>query len=324
MRSFLYEADWFGYCPLVWIFIFFIYSAFGWIWECLYMSVLEKHLTNRGFLYGPWIPLYGTSGTLLMMFIQPFREWWWAVAIVGMIFCTCAEEITGRLMDRFFDVQYWTYEGYPGNIDNFICIPASLLWGVFTLIAAYPCWKPLVSLTEYLGLREITDIVFFMVVLFVIDVTISIKNAVDFKNVIASLVSIKDRAAELRERVSAMSEEYYSRHPVQSAIKDKLEPDLNHIPGSIRKIREKIRELRLRYSEDPEKSSADMSEIDRLEDDLSDMEAEARHMGRHFRVYLEHLRLTSPGAYVRKLGYPVKKLASVTAEFVRNRRDRQE
>ena len=56
----------------LWIFIFFLYSFFGWVWESCYRSVKQKKFVNRGYLNGPWLPIYGFSA---LRSVSPWSFW---------------------------------------------------------------------------------------------------------------------------------------------------------------------------------------------------------------------------------------------------------
>lgn len=45
------------------IFLFFIYSFVGWLWETVYCSIKDKKFAYRGFLVGPYCPVYGFAVT---------------------------------------------------------------------------------------------------------------------------------------------------------------------------------------------------------------------------------------------------------------------
>lgn len=55
------------------VFLFFIYSFIGWLWETIYCSILDKHFVYRGFLFGPYCPVYGFAVTTVLVFTQPFQ-----------------------------------------------------------------------------------------------------------------------------------------------------------------------------------------------------------------------------------------------------------
>ena len=58
-----------AYTPLQWLLIFFVYSVLGWVWESCYVSVKSKRWVNRGFLYGPLCPIYGSGAVLILLML---------------------------------------------------------------------------------------------------------------------------------------------------------------------------------------------------------------------------------------------------------------
>lgn len=57
------------------IFFFFITSAGGFLWEVLIFYVKDGRFRNRGFLYGPWLPVYGAGAVLFYLLLgSPLRR----------------------------------------------------------------------------------------------------------------------------------------------------------------------------------------------------------------------------------------------------------
>ena len=121
------------YSMTQWLAFFFIYCFFGWCFESVYVSVHEHRWVNRGFMTGPYIPLYG-SGAVLMLFLTiPVRGNYLLMYIVGAIGATVLEYITGTVMENLFGVRYWDYTDKKFNFHGRICLEATVLWGFFTL-----------------------------------------------------------------------------------------------------------------------------------------------------------------------------------------------
>ena len=85
--------------------MFFTYCIAGWIWECIYMSILEKKLLNRGFLNGPYIPIYGFGGWAVYFTLQamngPIRSMNTVkIFLIGLFFATVLEYITSVLLEK--------------------------------------------------------------------------------------------------------------------------------------------------------------------------------------------------------------------------------
>ena len=87
--------------------LFFSYSFLGWVWECLYVSLRRREWINRGFLRGPWLPIYGTGAVLILLATLPVRESGALVFLLGMVTATALEYVTGAAIEKIFHVRYW-------------------------------------------------------------------------------------------------------------------------------------------------------------------------------------------------------------------------
>ncbi len=121
-----------------WLLLFYIFSFFGWIFESVYVSVRQRRAVNRGFLIGPWIPIYGFGGVIILFTALPFYVHPPLVFIAGMVAATVLEYFTGMLMEKLFAVKYWDYTGSPmASKNGYISLPSSLCWGVFSVLLTY-------------------------------------------------------------------------------------------------------------------------------------------------------------------------------------------
>ena len=126
---------------------FFFYSFLGWIYESTLVSVRKRILTNRGFLNGPIIPIYGFAATFIYMAF--YNEY--AISLTeevnalhisevfffGMVIASILEYITSYLMEKFFHAKWWDYSNYPLNIKGRISLPSSLFWGLLSTVMVY-------------------------------------------------------------------------------------------------------------------------------------------------------------------------------------------
>lgn len=56
------------------VFIFCLFSFFGWLFELFLKALAGKGLVNRGFFYGPIIPIYGIVFFLAYSICKPFAD----------------------------------------------------------------------------------------------------------------------------------------------------------------------------------------------------------------------------------------------------------
>ena len=99
---------------------FFFYSFVGWIWESSYVSILTKRLTNRGFLTGPMLPIYGIGAVVMLCATYPVQSSDVGIFLLGLIAATMLEYVTGVVMEALFQVRYWDYSDKKFNIQGHI------------------------------------------------------------------------------------------------------------------------------------------------------------------------------------------------------------
>lgn len=117
------------------LFYYFIFYGFiGWIYESTYISIKNKNLVNRGFLSGPIIPIYGIGATIIYLFISPVKENSFLVFFGGMLFATALEYVVSYVMELIFHIKWWDYSEFKYNVKGRICLPASMLWGVLSIL----------------------------------------------------------------------------------------------------------------------------------------------------------------------------------------------
>lgn len=193
----------YGYTIAQWMFFFFFYSFFGWVWECFYVSIQEKppHFVNRGFMRGPFLPLYGCGGVMMMVVSAPFQHQLIWVFIVGFFGATILELVTGILMESLFKVRYWDYEGKFLNFHGYICFEASVAWGVMTVlmdVLMHPGMKKLIALIPEQVLGPMTNILFFLCA---VDFGMSFKAAIDLRNVLVRMEKLAKELEKIPEKI---------------------------------------------------------------------------------------------------------------------------
>ena len=95
------------YTTSQWVMFFYIYCFLGWVWESAYVSVIKHRFVNRGFLKGPFLPLYGSGAICILVVTIPVRGNIPLMFLIGMVSATVLEYVTGVVMERLFRVRYW-------------------------------------------------------------------------------------------------------------------------------------------------------------------------------------------------------------------------
>lgn len=124
------------------VLFFFFFSIIGWLWEVFYFIVINGQLVNRGFLRGPWLPIYGFGCALLILFTKSKKlrkllnsPMWTFIFIT--IFCTALEYITSYVVEKQTGVRYWDYSKLFMNINGRVCLKNSIFFGIGGSLCIY-------------------------------------------------------------------------------------------------------------------------------------------------------------------------------------------
>lgn len=116
------------------IYLFFVYSFIGWLWETVYCSIQDRRFDYRGFLFGPYCPVYGFAVTTVLVFTEPFQDNLLGLFLSGIVIATAFEYFAGWLLESFFHMKLWDYSREFGNIKGRIAPLISLFWGIGIVI----------------------------------------------------------------------------------------------------------------------------------------------------------------------------------------------
>lgn len=116
---------------------FYLYSFLGWIAECLYCGLPAKKFINRGFLEGPYCPIYGCGAMIVLALLQPFEYYPLLLFLAGIIVTSTLEYMTSYGMEKLFHTKWWDYSNNACNLHGRICLKNSLLFGCMVLFVYY-------------------------------------------------------------------------------------------------------------------------------------------------------------------------------------------
>jgi len=109
---------------------FFTFAFIGWCWEVFYHILGHGVFVNRGTQYGPWLPIYGWGGVLIIALLKKFRDNPFKLFIASFILCGIIEYGTAWYLETFKSLKYWDYTGFFLNIHGRICLEGLLLFGI--------------------------------------------------------------------------------------------------------------------------------------------------------------------------------------------------
>ena len=117
---------------LLWI--FFVYSFIGWCGEAAMAAVHRRKFVNRGFVSGPICPVYGAGAAAVAVFLPELKDQLFFLFLGGMIVTTFVEYLTGRILELIFHRKWWDYSDQRFNLDGYVCLKNSVVWGICSVL----------------------------------------------------------------------------------------------------------------------------------------------------------------------------------------------
>lgn len=178
--------------------LFMIYSLIGWIIEIIDIYILSKKVINRGFLIGPYCPIYGI-GAILMTWLLKGTTDFFGILVKSMVICAILEYLTSYLMEKIFKIRWWDYTQNKFNINGRICLETMVLFGLGGCLMvkfSNPFLYEIISNCNPIVLNSISII---LAVILLMDIIVSLKiiNKIKYNEV----GSHRDSTEEIKEKV---------------------------------------------------------------------------------------------------------------------------
>ena len=283
----------YSYTIIQWLFFFYFYCFFGWCFESTYVSIKSHKLVNRGFMRGPFLPLYGSGAIMMLVVSMPFQDNIFLVYIAGCLGATALEYVTGVTMEALFKVRYWDYSKNKFNFQGHICLGSSLAWGFLTILMSEVMHKPIERFVLSIPNGVLTAVTLVLTAYICADFALSFKAALDLRDVLVKMEKAKEEMVHIQKRLDVIialtSEDFANRkeemtesfkqrkqawsegigtrmEDVKNSVGDKLE-NLKELAvskpsGYLDSIRNELAELKEKYV----KTSADSERLSGLRD----------------------------------------------------------
>jgi len=121
----------------IYFLLFLIYAFTGWIMEILVTLKDTKKLVNRGFLLGPYCPIYGCGAILITLLLNKFIEKPILLFFMAILICGTLEYLTSLFMEKIFHFRWWDYSNKKFNLNGRICLETVIPFGLLGLLIVY-------------------------------------------------------------------------------------------------------------------------------------------------------------------------------------------
>lgn len=187
-----------------WLFFFYFYCFFGWCFESSFVSVKERRLVNRGFMRGPFLPLYGSGAIMMLLVSRPFQGNIVLIYFAGCVGATALEYVTGAVMEALFKVRYWDYSNQKFQLHGYICLSSTIAWGFLTILMTEVVHKPVERFALSLPENLLNVFVTVLTVALSADFALSFKAAMDLRDVLLKMESAKENLQRIQKRLDVV------------------------------------------------------------------------------------------------------------------------
>ncbi len=158
-----------NYSILSLILLFFIFSLIGWMWEVSLHLVKDGVFVNRGVLHGPWLPIYGAGGVMILVLLNKFRRNPLAEFVAAIVLCGFVEYFTSFFLEMIFGQRWWDYSGYFLNLNGRICGEGLLTFGMGGMAIVYLLAPALDNIIRKIKLKVLIPVCLVLVCAFITD-----------------------------------------------------------------------------------------------------------------------------------------------------------
>lgn len=182
----------------IYILLFFMYSFLGWLWEVIINIVRKRKFINRGFLIGPYCPIYGYGILLITILLKKYQDDVVITFIMSILIAGILEYYTSLIMEKIFNARWWDYTYKKFNINGRVCLDVLIFFGVLACLIVYfanPFFMQILSIFKSPFIHIITIA---LVAGYLIDNVTSFKIIMNLKDVSRTL---KDNTEEMSKKV---------------------------------------------------------------------------------------------------------------------------
>lgn len=197
---------------LYYFLLFIIYSILGWCIEVTFCSITDKKLSSRGFLIGPYCPIYGWAAILMIFCLKRYINDPIVMFVMGCVIASILEYVTSYVMEKLFHARWWDYSEKKFNINGRICLENAFLFGLLCLILMYVVNPYVIKGIDLIPKQYILIISSALLTAFIIDNVVTFKIMFNIRTLTKTLK--KDYTEEMTKKVRKILAEqsYITRH----------------------------------------------------------------------------------------------------------------
>ena len=202
--------------------LFMIYSFVGWMMEMIDNTIMDKKVVNRGFLIGPYCPIYGFGAILMIIFLTRYIEEPITLFFMSIIIFSILEYTTSLLMEKLFKARWWDYSNRKLNINGRVCLETMIPFGFAGMIAMYVVNPIFVRCLERTPDIILTIVYITLSIILIIDLSLSTSIMANVTKTIKKVK--KDNTEEITKKVKEiiLQKNYFKKRIIKAFPKFKI------------------------------------------------------------------------------------------------------
>ena len=181
--------------------VFLIYSFLGYICEIISVArVRKKIILSRGYLIGPYLPIFGFGSLIITLFLMDYSEQPLTLFVLGMVYCCTLEYLTSLLLEKIFKLRWWDYSSRKLNINGRVCLETGLFFGLGTIVMVRVFNKILFHLLDKIPKDTLIILAVILFLIVIIDFIFSTLTIIRLK-IDTTKFNKKDATDEIKRKV---------------------------------------------------------------------------------------------------------------------------
>ena len=162
----------------LYILIFFIYAFAGWCLESIgsIFNPKVKKFINRGFLIGPYCPIYGYGALLITFLLKKYTNDPITLFIMVILVCGILEYLTSYFMEKIFKARWWDYSTKKFNINGRICLDTMIPFGIGGVLFLYVMQPIFEKLVGKLKKKQLNTVFWIVIGIFIVDIIVNVAS----------------------------------------------------------------------------------------------------------------------------------------------------
>lgn len=227
---------------------FFIYGFLGWCTEVAFAAAKEQRFVNRGFLNGPICPIYGIGVVAVVLLLMPYKNNLLILYIASTIVVTALEWVTGFILEKLFHSKWWDYSNMPLNLNGYVCLLFSLIWGVACVVIVkwiHPLiYKGVQILPKWFGIVLLV----FLGIGILADLYVTVTNILKMNRHLARMEEIAAELRKISDELGAnISENVLEAIERKEDIAEDMQEYTDEWKERVEELKERAEELREKY-----------------------------------------------------------------------------